>query len=123
MPHPVVHFEIPVDDAERARRFYSELFGWTMQSFEGQPDYTIVDTGMGERAVNGGMTKRQSPQHQPTNYVAVESVDEYSEKVKQLGGQVIIPRTAIPKMGYFAVCLDTEGNPIGLFEMDESAAM
>jgi len=33
----------------------------------------------------------------------------------------VMPKTAVPKMGYFAVCLDPEGNPIGLWEMDPNA--
>lgn len=39
----------------------------------------------------GGMMKRVNPQHQILNYIGVPSVDEYSEKVKTLGGMVIVP--------------------------------
>jgi len=31
-------------------------------------------------------------------------------KVKKLGGMVCVPKTAVPTMGYFAICRDTEGN-------------
>ena len=66
--------------------------------------------------------KRQMPQQTHLNYVMVESVAEYSDNAKKLGGQVVVSKTAIPKMGYFAVCLDPEGNPIGIWEDDKSAA-
>jgi hypothetical protein len=122
MPHPVVHFEIPADDVARIKEFYAQLFGWTMQTPPGMLEYTMVETATGGQGINGGIMKRQMPQQRPVNYVAVESVSEYANKVQQLGGQVVVPKTPIPKMGYFAVCLDPEGNPIGLFEMDESAA-
>lgn len=54
--------------------------------------------------------------------MAVESVSDYADKVQQLGGMMVVPKTAIPRMGYFAVALDPEGNPIGLFEMNSAAA-
>jgi len=31
----IVHFEIPSDDIERSKKFYSELFGWTIEKFQG----------------------------------------------------------------------------------------
>jgi predicted enzyme related to lactoylglutathione lyase len=122
MAHPVVHFEIPADDVERLKRFYSDLFGWSMKMDPAMPEYVMIETMTEGQGINGGMMKRQMPQHTPTNYVMVESVAEYAEKARQLGGQVVVPKTAIPKMGYFAVCLDPDRNPIGLFEMDPNAA-
>ena len=66
--------------------------------------------------------KRHAPEQQGIlNYIDVKSVDEYSAKVKQLGGVVKVPKMAIPKMGYMAVCSDTENNTFGLFENDTSA--
>ena len=46
------------------------------------------------------------PQQQITNFIDVKSVDEYSSKVEKLGGKVVVPKTAVPGMGYFAVCLE-----------------
>jgi len=82
----------------------------------------MVETKDGETGINGGLMEKQAPQQCNTNYVMVESVADYSETVKQLGGQVIMPKTPVPQMGYFAVCLDPEGNPIGLWQDDPSAA-
>ena len=58
-------------------------------------------------------------QRRPTNYVMVESVDEFSKKLQSLGGKIIVPKTPIPEMGAFAVGLDPEGNPVGLFETSQ----
>jgi predicted enzyme related to lactoylglutathione lyase len=55
------------------------------------------------------------------DYFDVFSVLESSAKVEKLGGKILVPKTPIPKMGYFAVCIDTEGNVFGLYENDPKA--
>jgi len=122
MAHPVVHFEIPAQDMERLKRFYSDLLGWRFEGSPGMPDYLMITTAEQGQGINGGLMKKMVPQQTVLNYVMVESVEEYSEKVKKLGGQVVMGKTAVPKMGWFAVCLDPEGNPIGLWQMDPNAA-
>jgi hypothetical protein len=68
------------------------------------------------------MMKRQSPQQQGiTNYFDVKSVQEYSAKVERFGGQVMIPKSPVPSMGYMAVCKDSENNGFGIFEADQTA--
>jgi predicted enzyme related to lactoylglutathione lyase len=42
-------------------------------------------------------------------------------KVEKLGGKILVPKMAVPKMGYFALCMDTEGNVFGLWEDDPQA--
>lgn len=115
----IVHFEIPADDVERAKKFYSTLFGWEIKKAQGM-DYWMIETA-GEKSIGGGMMKRQAPGQTITNYMDVPSVDEYSAKVKKLGGRIIVPKQAVPGMGYFAVCLDMENNAFGLWEADKDA--
>jgi uncharacterized protein len=67
------------------------------------------------------MLKRQMPQQQITNFIDVKSVDEYSSKAEKLGGKVVVAKTAVPGMGCYAVCVDTENNSFGIFESNESA--
>ena len=121
----IVHFEIPADDVERAKKFYGELFGWKIEKFTGPTpmEYWMIMTGKeeGKMGIDGGMMQRQHPQQQTIVYIDVPSVDEYLGKVKILGGQVVFPRTAIPGMGYFAVCLDPENNGFGLWENNAEA--
>ena len=122
----IVHFEIPADDAERSRKFYSDLFGWKMEKWPGMEsgmDYWIINTtdNEGGKAVGGGMMKRQNPQQGITNFIDVTSVDEYSAKVQSLGGKIVAPKQAVPTMGYFAVCLDTENNTFGIWETNQNA--
>jgi predicted enzyme related to lactoylglutathione lyase len=55
----IVHFEIPADNVERARSFYSKLFGWEIKEIPGM-DYWIITT-TGEKSLGGGTMKRQNP--------------------------------------------------------------
>ena len=71
--------------------------------------------------LGGGMMQRQMPEQRITIYIDVPSVDEYADKVKRLGGQVVFPKAAVPGMGYFAVCVDQEKNGFGLWETNPSA--
>ena len=50
-----------------------------------------------------------------------ETVDEFAKKIQSNGGKVIVPKMPIPGVGYFAQCLDTEGNIFGIIQMDQNA--
>ena len=134
----IVHFEIPANDIGRAKKFYNDLFGWKIEKWPSTEDnssqltspvtgqsieYWMVITtdDKGNKALGGGMMKRQMPEHQVTNYIGVESIDEYSSKVKELGGKVVAPKHAVPGMGYFALCIDTENNSFAIWESNENA--
>jgi predicted enzyme related to lactoylglutathione lyase len=55
------------------------------------------------------------------NYIGVPSVEEYITKVKKLGGNIIMSRTAVVGWGYLAICVDTENNNFGLWQEDKNA--
>ena len=117
----IVWFEIPADNVERAQEFYGNLFGWKINPFPGAQDYLHIDTGGADETPDGALKKRKQPQEPITNYISVNSVSEFSKKIEKLGGKICMARTAVPQMGYFAVCQDTEGNAFGLWESDASA--
>ena len=120
MDRTIVHFEIPANDPAKLSGFYSKLFGWTFEKWSGsgELDYWMIKTKEKDEdvGVNGGMMKKMDPNQTPLNYVLVESVDDFSKKVVQLGGKIVMPKTEIPTMGWFAVALDPEGNGFGIFE-------
>ncbi len=121
-PANIVWFEIPADDVGRARTFYSKLFGWKLNKFPMPMEYWHIDTGGPDAAPDGGLMKRQGPEQQGiTSYISVPSVDKSVAKVEQLGGRVCRPKTAVPEMGYFAICQDTENNVFALWEMSGNA--
>lgn len=118
----VAHFEINADDPERAAQFYKEVFGWQIQKWEGPIDYWLVTTGPDdEPGINGGLMKRENPQATTVNVIEVLSVNELTKKIVEKGGKVVVPKMAIPGVGYMAYCQDTEGNTFGIMNPDESA--
>ncbi len=117
----IVHFEVPADDPQRAKSFYTDLFGWKIEGIPGL-DYMLIDTSEENLpGIGGGIMRRQGPSQRIINYIDVDSVEEYSARVMSLGGKVLIPKRAVPGVGYFAICLDTESNPFGILEIDEGA--
>ena len=117
----VSHFDIPADDPQRAQEFYKQVFDWKFEKWDGPMEYWMAVTGTEEPGINGGLSKRMPGQMGMTNTVDVPSVDEYSKKITDKGGQLIVPKMPIPKVGWFAQCMDTEGNMFGIIEMDETA--
>lgn len=118
----IVWFEVPADDLDRAKKFYQSMFGWSFTKLPAAiNDYWHIDTGGPDASPDGGMMLRMHPQQPITNYVSVPSVTKASAKVEKLGGTVCKQKTAVPGMGYFAICLDTEGNTFALWEMNERA--
>jgi predicted enzyme related to lactoylglutathione lyase len=119
----IVHFDLPAEDLERAKTFYSGLFGWTFELPPGFTDYYFIGTTAedGSPGVAGGMGKRGVPGQKITNYIGVPSIDTSLTEVARLGGKVLLSKMAVPKFGYLAVCEDTEGNSFGLWEEDPEA--
>ncbi len=119
----VVHFEIPADNLERAKKFYTSLFGWKMNDIP-EMKYTIVHTVDVDKnnmpkesgAINGGMFKREAKDLKPVLVISVSSIDKSLAKVKSAGGKVTMPKQEIKGMGFYARIQDTEGNVVGLFE-------
>ena len=128
----VVHFEIQVDDLERAKRFYAEVFGWTYEDYgamTGTP-YWGITTGPGDQpGINGGILQRPVPAPGPeqgTNaYVCTVQVDDYDateRRILDAGGQVALPKATLAGMAWQGYYLDTEGNTFGIHQPDPSAA-
>ena len=117
----IIWFEIPADKPERAKKFYGKLFGWKINPFPGMPDYQHIDTGGADASPDGGLMKRMHPAHTITTYINVPSVTKAMAKVKKLGGKICRPKTAVPQMGYFAICLDTEKNAFAVWEINMKA--
>lgn len=127
-PH-LVWIDIPADDINRSKKFYSELFGWEIEKdthAKSPSDYYMLSnsgetTASGHPHYFGGILKRQHPQHNITVYIDVPSVDEYAKKIVKLGGKQIAAKKAIPGWGYFAIFSDTENNPFAIWEQNKEA--
>ena len=118
-----VHFEIPADNVERARKFYEALFGWNIRDMSeaGFSDYWSVMVSDDENDLHGGMMERQEGITAPHFYISVESVDRTLERRQELGGTVVMPKDAVPRMGWLALFKDPEGNVFGLWQDDPTS--
>ena len=120
----VVHFELAVDDPDRASAFYQNVLGWKVMKWDGPMDYWLLSTGEeGEPGIDGALTRRQEDWPSVVNTVDVASLDAAVAAVEVNGGSVMQPKTAVPGIGYLAYVADTEGNVFGMMESDTSASV
>jgi uncharacterized protein len=125
MSGEVGHFEIPADDPERARKFYSKAFGWTMNQMPGM-DYTMVSTGAVDQQgmpkapgyIGGGIAKRGPPLEHTVVTIVVDDLEAAEKAVEKNGGKVVQHKTPVAdgSMGFAAYFKDSEGNTVGLYE-------
>ena len=121
----VVHFEIPADNLERAKKFYSENFGWKVNQLGPEMgNYVLVQTGptdaqgmpQDKAFINGGLMPRDPSASSPVLVIAVEDADAAVEKIKKSGGKLVGEILDIPNVGRYARVQDTEGNVIGVIK-------
>lgn len=123
MAGQVVHFEVPADDVERARKFYADAFGWQMTPLP-EMSYTMVQTGPTDQngmpgelgMINGGMMARGGPANTPVITIQVDDIDQALQAVERLGGKTAVGRQAVGDMGFSAYFVDPEGNTMGLWQ-------
>lgn len=124
----VIHFEVHADNPDRAITFYSKVLGWEFTKFEYGEDYWLIKTGPdGQPGINGGMVRRRAPIDGQAVIafvctVGTTALDQTVALATKSGGENVVPRMAIPGVGYLAYCKDTEGNIFGLMQEDPSAA-
>jgi predicted enzyme related to lactoylglutathione lyase len=129
MPNPVQHFEIYGDNPEKLAEFYRRVFGWNVTKAPNMDYWMLYTAATDEKgmatepgAINGGLMKRPMPDARAwMNYVTVPSLDEAIKSLQAAGGTVLRGRTAVPKMGWFAVVADPEMNPFGIWQSDPNA--
>jgi uncharacterized protein len=126
MKNRMTHFAIHIDDIERAKQFYGEVFEWGFASY-GPPDFLqIKDTQTEDGELIGAL---QSRNYSPVKEkiiglectISVENIEEIIRKAATNGGQILMPKTAIPFVGWIAKFLDTEGNLICAMQSDPNA--
>ncbi len=112
---PIVHFEIMGADGGALKDFYSDLFEWKLEAFDGVSDYYTTD---GDETGVGGAVG-QGNDHMPnylTVYMQVDDIDAYLARVGKAGGSTLLPRTEVPDVVTFALFSDPAGNTVGLVE-------
>ena len=128
----VVHFEIQVDDLDRAKAFYGGVFGWTFEDysqFTGSPYWGVTTGPKDTPGIDGGLLQRPAPvpaDGQGSNaFTCTVQVDDYDgteRRVLDAGGRVALPKFALPGMAWQGYYLDPDGNVFGIHQADPSAA-
>lgn len=119
----VVHFEIPVDDPKRAAAFYKNVFDWEIEKWDGPMEYWLASTGNPKSpGIDGGFLLRKSGNPMVVNTMDVEDLDAVIAKIETHGGEITVPKMAVPGVGWMAYFKDPEGNVHGLMQADDCAA-
>jgi predicted enzyme related to lactoylglutathione lyase len=124
-----IHFEIQADDLERAKQFYADVFGWTYDDWSavtGSPYWGVHTGDATEPGIDGGlMPRRGAVSGSGTNAgiltMGVADYDTTAAAIEAAGGQVALPKVALPGMAWQGYFLDTEGNTFGVHQPDENA--
>ena len=119
----VVHFEVPYDDADRARGFYRDVFDWQIQPMP-EMGYNSVSTGpAGDDGmpsepgyIGGGMMERQEQVRTPVIVLDVDDIDATLATIGEHGGGTVIAKMPVGDMGFAAYFTDSEGNLLGLWQ-------
>lgn len=113
----VEHFEIPADDMDRARAFYSDVFGFQYEPWG-------EDMGMlqspEEGGIGGDLHQRGEVQH-PTIVITVDDIDATLDAVVANGGAQLGEIQSMGESARYVYVTDSEGNTIGLYDDQASA--
>ncbi len=115
MANHVCYFELMVSNTAKSQEFYGKVFDWKFSEYKNMPGYINIDTG---KEPMGGMMKKpdEVPAHSLAVYFFVDSIDETLGKVASAGGNVMVPRTEIPDIGWWALFMDPDGIPVMIYE-------
>ncbi len=138
---PVVHFEMGYNDRERAKQFYQQAFGWTMQQLGPEMgNYVVAQTadtdvnGMVQTkgTINGGLYQKTADpsSHAPSVVVSVEDIRAALDAVVKAGGKILgamnekgersLEPQMIPGVGLWISVEDTEGNRLSLMQSNQA---
>jgi predicted enzyme related to lactoylglutathione lyase len=113
----MVHFELCVNDPERAAAFYEQAFGWHIVKWEGPIDYWFVKTGdPAAKGINGAILRSNDGKIQTINTVEVPSIEEARSSIVEHGGRALSDTEEIPGAGLFFYAEDPAGIKLGIIQ-------
>lgn len=126
--NPVVHFEMPYEDAERVAKFYKNVFGWDMnQMGEQMGNYITAGTAETDEnrmvktpgTINGGFYRLTDAPNskEPSVIISVNDIQKAMADIKAGGGELITDKPMeIPGIGLYVAFRDSEGNRVGALQ-------
>jgi len=120
-----VHFEFMTADPAKTGAFFAKAFGWQIQKWDGPMEYHMVNTGgTGDccgGGINGGIGRAPDGKPVTCNVLGVENVDAAIKAVTSAGGQIVMPKMAVPTVGWLAYAAEPTGIVFGMMQMDPNA--
>ncbi len=114
MAHPIVHVEIPAENAAAASKFYADVFGWKIDHDPNFDYYMFAAAG----GPGGGWVKPDGDQYhagQIIPYIDTDDIEASLKKIEACGGKTLMPKHEIQGVGWFAFFADPAGNRLGLY--------
>ncbi len=120
----LAHFDIHSSDADKSREFYEKVFDWKCSSYPGADEFFQISASDG--TVIGAISGRKYNPDEKEIFgfecsITVDDVDATTRTVEAAGGKTLMPRTAIPHVGWIAKFLDPEGNLFAAIHYDSDA--
>jgi hypothetical protein len=108
-------------EPQKAVDFYTKVFGWRFQIWGGPMEYWLIATGRDkEPGINGGLA-RGEPVRGRILSIGVKDLDASVRQIAESGGKILMPRSPIPGVGWFAAFEDPTGNQMGIMQDDPGA--
>jgi len=110
------YIEIPTDNIEETKKFYSNMFGWEYEKSEeeeegGGENYWLIKNA----GIKGAITSKREDNQTPTFYIMVESIDDFIAKSQNQGAKVVVDKKEISE-GFYATLQDQQQNTFGLWQ-------
>ena len=108
------YIEIPTDNIEETKKFYSNMFGWEYEkSGEGgeRENYWLIKNA----GIKGAITSKREDNQTPTFYIMVESIDDFIAKSQRQDAKVVVDKKEISE-GFYATLQDQQQNTFGLWQ-------
>ena len=121
---PVHHFQLPARDMAALKPFYEGVFGWQIQEVPGMDYHLIATVPTGPDGlptvpggINGGFYRPVPSGPGGVHLsISVASLDGTLAKVQAGGGRVIMGKTPVGDVGFYAMVADPEGTPLGVWQ-------
>jgi predicted enzyme related to lactoylglutathione lyase len=119
----VSFFSIHVDNLDRSRKFYEQVFKWRFEPW-GPPGFYLIHTGTeADPGIMGALQKR----HQPLSgtgmkgfecTITVDNIDETIRLIEGNGGTIAMAKFHIPTVGTGCYFNDPDGNHAGAMQYE-----
>jgi predicted enzyme related to lactoylglutathione lyase len=119
MSNTIHWIEISTNNIERAATFYNTVLDIDIKVMEAMGMKTAFFPHTAETQSGGCLM--QGPNYEPSDKIAIvylnggEDLQTALNRVADVGGKIVLPKTVIGQNGFMAHIIDTEGNKVGLF--------